>query len=201
VIYARTPISILIDWTYMKKHHLLQFAGLAFLPLAVAGLLVLVVAIQAQFRYDQNFFTARYQDLYSSPSIVAEALEKSIRTNDPPLYAELTGLRKKSRPIEHNPNIRLAILLQVDDAGYFQYLFFDVKTYARSTFYIKKVMGRWVVVPQDMYFYLDSGRWLVFFTPLALIWWGALLIGALVILIHRSAARFREGIFKGKVGG
>ena len=201
MIYAGTPISILIERVYMKKHHLLYFTGLAFFPLVVAGLFVLVVTIRAQFRYDQNFFTSRYQALYSNPSMVAEALEEAIRTNDQTLYADLTGLRTKLRSIEHNPNIRLATLLEVDDAGYFEYLFFDVKTYARSPFFIKKVMDRWVVVPQDMYFYLDSGRWLVVFTPLALIWWGALLVGALAILIYRSAARFRENLYKGKAGG
>ncbi len=183
----------------MKKQHWFRLAGFAIFPLLVAGLFILVVTIQAEFRYNQDFFTLLYQDRYSSPGTVASALEKAIQTSDQDLYLELTGLRKKPTPIKHNPNIRLTILLEVDEAGYFQYLFFDVKTYERALFFLKNVMNRWIVVPQDAYFYLDSGRWLAVFTPLALIWWGTLFVVELAILVYRTAARFRESLFKGTI--
>lgn len=183
--------------SFLKKLHWLHFAGFASFPILATGLFVLVVIIQAQYRYDPEFFTPRYQVLYSSPSAVIEALEEAIRTNDATLYAELIGLKKKPSSIEHHPDIRFATLLEVNEAGYFQYLFFDVKTYKRASFYTKKVLNRWVVVPQDAYFYFDSGKWLVILTPLALAWWSLLIVVELAILIYRSAARFREDLFKG----
>lgn len=181
----------------MNRHHWRYFAVLACVPILAAGLFVLVVSIQAQFRYDPDYFTPRYQILYSSPRATIEALEKAIQTGDSIVYAELIGLRKKPSAVKHNPDIRLAMLMEVDDAGYFHYLFFDAKTYERSPFYLKKLPGRWVVVPQDAYFFLDSGKWLVIFTPLALIWWSLLIVVELAIFIHRYAARVRESLFKG----
>ena len=182
----------------MKKHNLLYLLGLASLPIIIAGLFVLFINIQAYFRYDQSFFTARYQALYSNPSAVSAALEKAIRTNDLALYAELTGLRSKPRSIKYDPNMRLATLLEVSDNGYFKYLYFDVRTYERATYFIKKVMDRWVVVPQNAYYYYDSGQWLVVFTPLTLIWWGALIVCTLVLTVYRYAAKIREDLFKGR---
>ncbi len=180
----------------MKKHHWLCFAGVALFPLCAAGIFILVANLQAWFRYDRQYFASEYQSAYNAPGAVAIALEKVIRTDNQALYEELTGLRLRARPIEPNPNLRLTILLEVDEVGYFQYLYFDVKTYKRSTFYIKQVMDRWVVVPQDVYFYWDSGRWLVVFTPLALIWWGTLAVGGSTYWVYWSAAKFREQRFR-----
>jgi hypothetical protein len=142
-----------------------------------------------------QYFTPEYQAVYESPSAVTIALEEVIRTGNPALYKELTGLRLRPRPIESNPNLRFAILLDVDAVGYFQYLYFDVKTYERSTFYIKQVMGRWVVAPQDVYFYWDSDRWLTVFIPLALMWWVTLAVGGLAYWVYWSGAKFREKLF------
>ena len=182
---------------FLKKLHWLYFVGFASFPILATGLFVLVVTIQAQYRYDPKFFTLRYQVLYSSPSAVIEALEEAMRTNNSALYAEVIGLKKKPSSIEHNPDIRFATLLEVNDAGYFHYLFFDIKTYKRASLYTKKVLNRWVVVPQDAYFYLDSGKWLVILTPLALVWWSLLIVVELAIFIYRSAARIREDLFSG----
>lgn len=157
---------------------------------------MLIAQFQTWFRYDMRYFTPEYQSTYGAPGAVAFALEGAIRSGDQALYKELTGLRARPRPIEPNPNLVFAVLLEVDEAGYFQYLYFDVKTYERSTFYIKQVMDRWVVAPQDVYFYWDSGRWLVVFTPLALIWWGALAVGGSAYWIYWSSARFREQLFQ-----
>jgi len=157
---------------------------------------MLIANLQAWFRYDLRYFTPEYQSMYEVPGAVAIALERAVRTGNHALYEELTGLRSRPRPIEPNPNLHFATLLDTDEAGYFHYLYFDVKTYERSTFYIKQVMDRWVVVPQDVYFYWDSGRWLVVYTPLALIWWGALAVGGSAYWIYWSAAKFREQLFR-----
>jgi hypothetical protein len=164
--------------------------------LFAAGIFVLIANLQAWLRYDPRYFSPEYQSTYEAPSAVASALEKVIRTDDQALYEELTGLRFRPRPLEPNPNMRLALLLEVDEASYFQYLFFDVKSYRRATYYIKPVMDRWVVVPQDVYFYWDSGRWLAVFAPLALIWWGAFAVGGSAYWVYWSAAKFREERFR-----
>jgi len=180
----------------MKQYHWIRLALAALIPLCAAGIFILIAHLQAWFRYDARYFTPEYQSSYESPGDVAVALESAIRTSNQVLYEELTGLRFEPHPIRHNPNLRLAILLDVDEIGYFQYLFFDVKTYERSAFYIKQVMDRWVVVPQDAYFYWDSGRWLAVFTPLALIWWGVLIIGGFAYWIYWSGTMFREKLFR-----
>jgi hypothetical protein len=180
----------------LNKQHWLRFAGAALFPLCAAGIFILIANLQAWFRYDMQYFAPEYQSTYEAPGAVASALESVIRTDDQALYKELTALRFRPRPIEPNPNMRLTVLLQVDEAGYFQYLYFDVKTYRRSTYHIKQVMDRWIVVPQDVYFYWDSGRWVTVFAPLALIWWGALAIGGSAYWVYRSAAKFREQRFR-----
>lgn len=162
------------------------------LPLVIAGSYILFVHIQALFRYDNAYFTPQYQKRYDAPSTVAVELEKIIRTGDFGALAEITGLRKRINPPKPDPNIRLTVLMKVDDAGYFHYLYFDTKTYERSTFYVKKVMGRYVMVPQDAYFYLDSGQWKVVFGPLATIWWVLLGVTMFGLFIYRAAAKFRN---------
>jgi hypothetical protein len=91
----------------------------------------------------------------------------------------------------------LTIVLDVDQRGYFHYLFFDVKTYRRAVYYIKEVNDRWVVVPEDAIFAFNSGRWLVTFSPLAAIWWTILIFSGLGIMIFFRAARFREEAARG----
>ena len=180
----------------MKKRYWLYFVVAGLFPLCAAGIFIFIANLQAWFRYDMRYFTPEYQSAYESPGAVAVALESAIRTSSQALYEELVGLRFGPHPIKPNPNMRLAILLDVDEAGYFQYLYFDVKTYVRSTFYIKRVMDRWVVVPQDPYFYWDSGRWLVVFTPLALIWWGTLIVIGAAYWVYSSSAKFRDQLFR-----
>ena len=180
----------------MRRKYYYITTGLVLLPLLIAGLFVLIVNIQAQFRYDKSYFTPEYQEIYDAPGIVAMALEQALRTGNTSLFADLTGLNKKPGPLEPNLNIRLTILLDVDDAGYFKYLYFNVKNYERAPHYIKEVNNRWVVVPQDAYFYLDSGQWLLTFTPLAAIWWLFLIVVGSGIFVFQWAARVRRVLFR-----
>ena len=173
------------------------FIGLAVLPVLLAGLFILYVVVQTPFRYDMSYFTPQYQEIYSAPGNVAVALEEVLRTGDSLLYSELTGLRLEARAPQANPNMALTILLDVDERGYFHYLFFDVKTYRRAVYYIKEVNDRWVVVPEDAIFAFNSGRLLVTFTPLAAIWWTILIFSGLGIMIFLRSARFRKEMARG----
>ena len=177
--------------------YLYIFIGLALLPLLMAGLFILFVVVQIPFRYDMSYFTSQYQEIYNAPGNVAVALEEVLRTGDSLLYSELTGLRQEAQVPQANPNMALTIVLDVDDLGYFHYLFFDVKTYRRAVYYIKEVNDRWVVVPEDAIFAYNSGRWLATFTPLAAIWWTILICSGLGVLIFYRSARYREEIARG----
>ena len=188
----------MVNWGLreMKNRSLYLGLGLFVLPLFAAGIFILSVRAQAIFRYDQAYFTPHYQELYSSPGSVATAIESALHNNDPALFTELTGLRHKMRPPQANPNLYLMIVLKVTDAGYFQYLFYDVKTYLRTVFNIKKVDGRWVMVPRDAYYFLDSGDWLLFFLPATILWWSVLAVIGIGMAVSRIAARFREQIYR-----
>jgi len=157
---------------------------------------VLVVRAQALFRYDQSYFTQHYQKLYPSPGAVASAIELALHNDTPSIFAELTGLRHKLRPPQANPDIRLMVVLKVTDSGYFQYLFFNIKTYQRIVYNVKEVDGRWVMVPRDLYYFLDSGDWLLFFIPAATIWWSVLAVIAVGTAIFQLAARFRQQLYR-----
>lgn len=179
----------------MKPRWIYIWIGLFLLPLALAGVYILGVRFQALFRYDKAYFTPDYQKLYSSPGSVAGAIEGALHGDDRSIFVELTGLRHPIRPPAKNPNERMMIVLEVTRAGYFQELFFDVKTFQRSIYHIKKVDGRWVMVPPDAYYYLDSGDWLLFYTPLLLVWWSLLVVVAMGISVFRLASAFRQQLY------
>jgi hypothetical protein len=134
--------------------------------------------------------------MYGSPGSVATAIEHAVKDGDFSSYPELTGLRVKGIPPEHNPNLRLMIALKVTDNGYFQYLFFDVKNNHRTIYQIKKVHGRWVMAPPDAFYFLDSGEWLLFFTPLLTIWWSLIAVVAVAVAVFRIAGHFRDQIYR-----
>ncbi len=176
----------------MKSRTVYIWIGLFLLPLIAAGIFILALRLQGLIRYDPSYFTEHYQELYPSPGAVASAIELALHNNTPSVFVELTGLRHKIRPPQANPDIHLMVVLRVTDSGYYQYLFFNVKTYERIVYHIKKVDGRWVMVPRSPYYFLDSGDWLLFFIPAATIWWSLLAVVAVGTAIYRLAARFRE---------
>jgi hypothetical protein len=179
----------------MKRHTVFLVIGLFLLPLFAAGMYILVERIQGLIRYDPSYFTEYYQELYPSSGAVASAIELALHNNTPSTFAELTGLRHKMRPPQANPDIHLMVALKVTDAGYHQYLFFNVKTYERIVYNVKEVDGRWVLVPRDPYYFLDSGDWLLFFTPAATIWWSLLAVISVGMFTFRLATRFREQLY------
>lgn len=170
--------------------------ALALLPLLAAGLYIASVTVQGWFRYDKAYFTPEFQERYHTPGVVAWELQQALQKGDAPLYAQLTGLRSAPRTLEPNPNIILTILLEVDERDYFHYLYFNVRTYRRTVHHIKEVNGRWVVVPEDAYFYFDSGRWFGVFLPVAIVWWLLLVVGSGGLVLFRTAARVREAWYR-----
>ncbi len=179
-----------------RHRHWLWIAGLALVPLLIAGLFMGFMARQRQARYDQTYFTSDFQELYATPGSVARQWEQALKTGDPTLVAELTSLASPPR-IEPNPNIILTILLEVDDAGYYHYLFFDIQTYERLTQYIKAVNERYVVVPVGVYFYWDSGQWQGVFVPVSVVWWLILIVAGAATSLFRIGARARETMLGG----
>ena len=177
--------------TTKRKPQLIKVISLALAPLIIAAIYILAVNIHSLYRYEQAYFDAEYQEIYSSPGTVARALEQALRNGDAQLYSELTGLRGKIRTFPPRPSIVLSILIDVDDMDYFHYLYFDINTYLRETHYIKEVNGRWIATPQDAYFYFDSGQWTKVFAPLAAFWWAVFVVVTLAIYVSRSAARTR----------
>jgi hypothetical protein len=166
------------------------------LPLVLAGLFIMAVRVQGLFRYDPAYFTPEYKKHYSYPGAVAAGIEEGLHTADSALFAELTARRGRFQTPEANPNVRQLIVLEVTDSGYYQVLYFDMHTYRRIVYHIKEVSGRWVMVPEDAFYFLDSGDWLVFFTPAAVIWWSVMVVVWVGIGIYRMAVHFRNEIYR-----
>jgi hypothetical protein len=147
---------------------------------------------QETFRYDEQYFTPNYQEKYNSPGAVARELEGALKVGNQQLLKELRGIHRDPGVLEPKPTLVLSILIDVDDAGYFHYLFFDFDTYRRSIYYIIDVRERWVLVPEDLYFYWQTGRWLDFYIPLALTWWFILIIAWGGLLLFQQAKKIRQ---------
>lgn len=179
------------------RSYWVRLAALALIPLLLAGLYAVAMEIHSQFRYDETFFTPNYQESYFSPGVVALALEGALKQGDTRLYHELSGLRESSQTLQPEPRKSLSILLEVDDHDYIHYLYFDTDSFRRDTRHIKEVNGRWVVSPEDAYFFYDSGRWVGVFFPVALIWWLLLIVFLLGSLVWRAAAKSRSAMGMG----
>lgn len=179
----------------LRQHsHWLWIAGLALIPLLIAGGFSDYMSRQSDTRYAEAYFGPQYQDVYGTPGGVARDWEQALKTGDPTLVVELTGLKDPPR-IQPNPNMTLTILLEIDDAGYYHYLYYDLQTYDRLTQYVKDVRGRYVVAPIDFYFYWDSGQWQGVFTPLAIVWWLVLVVAGVAISLFQVGARARETMY------
>ena len=169
-----------------------KLIGLALLPLLLVAVYWLYASVQARIRYDQDYFSPHYQELYAAPGVVAMELERALQSGDSAALHELQGLRRAPKDIEPNPTIRFAILVEIDEAGYFHYLYFDSRTFLRSTYFVKDVGGRWVAAPEDLYFYWDSGMWLGVFLPIAIVWWLILLVVAIARFLFTHAHKYRR---------
>ncbi|MBC8509385.1 MAG: hypothetical protein H8D34_31430 [Chloroflexi bacterium] len=175
----------------VKQSQRLRIIAVVLVPLIIAGIYILGVQIHSLFRFDQAYFAPEYQETYFSPGMVAIALEQALQNGDTQLYAELTGLKRETGEMTPKPDLHFSILVEVDERDYFHYMYFDFDTFLRDTHYVKEVNGRWVAVPQDAYFYLDSGQWLKVFGPVAASWWVLLLAIAIMKMLSRMGSRTR----------
>lgn len=155
-------------------------------PFVMLGLLVLVVKLCGLVRYDPACFADEYVEEYSSPPATARALELALRTGNQALLAELQGLRRPAR-FEMGDAISFVKLWE-RGGRYVTYLYVDMYSYERHEHHLEQVRGRWVVAPEDVRYYLYSGRWKEVFFPAAIAWWavGVTALG-FVWLLRRSA--------------
>ncbi len=167
-------------------------AALTMLPLVAAGVYLLTTGIAGVpgLRYDPAYFSAEYVSRYNAPSAVIIDLERAIRSGDRQLMAELQGLRRPTT-FPTSPHVRMTILYNVTDR-YFSYLFWDTKTYDRFPYHVEQVGGRWVVAPEDGYYYFHSGRWLGTWLPLAELWWVFEATIVLMVGLYRLLIRWRR---------
>mgnify|MGYP006291525707 FL=1 len=175
----------------INKLQAYYFVALMLIPLLIAGLYALSMTIHARFRYDRTYFTPEYAQKYPSPGEVARTLETVLREGDEQTYAALTGLRREPPDLAPQPRISLSILIDVDERDYFHYLYFNTETFRRSTYFVKEIENRWVVAPEDLYFYFDSGQWTKVFMPVAITWWILWLVVAVARLLYLAGARTR----------
>lgn len=164
----------------------------ALVPFITVGAYVTAMNVVHVFRYDEQYFTDAYLEKYPAPGPVSIAIEQAIQKGEIELMQEISGLRKDVHPVEPNSDFILTTLLDVDDFGYFHYLYLDMSTLRRSTYYVKEVSGRYVFVPQDAYFYYDSGYWWDVYLPIALVWWVIVAACTVGVIVHRYGARTRR---------
>jgi hypothetical protein len=181
----------------MKRRKLLdrrQFMGLLMLPFAAIVLLFIIAAVQAVTRYDAAYFNAEYESRYPSPGLVAGDLEQALRSGDAALWhaAHATSYTPAFEP---NPNMIFATLLDTQGA-YFNYLFFDFRTYDRYTYHVKRVGGRYAAVDEGVYYYVDSGRWTATALPLMYVWWLLVLLYTAIRVVSRYMAGVRDQMYR-----
>jgi len=181
----------LIDWPYV--------VGLLLLPIAVVLVLHGVRAVQELTRYDAFYFTGDYLNRYETPGSVAIDLEQALRHGDSQLMAGLVATRGGPAPIEPRPSLIYVFLLSVD-GDYFQYLYFNADDYNRVVQYVTEVGGRYVASEPDLYFYMDSGRWVGVAGPIATTWWILVTVFTGGVLVYRRMAVSRQKMYEQQSG-
>jgi hypothetical protein len=181
VKYPRT-----IDWPYV--------IGLLLLPFLILGVFLLVAWIDGWVRYDPAYFTSDYLKRYSTRDQLLTDLESAIRSGDPTLLAESQGTRPSSTKLEPLPNVHLMIFWD-GDQKYINYLFMDTRNYQRYMQHVRSVRGRFVRVPDGLFFLADSGQWKLSFGPILVVWYILVILFTLGTWIYRSMAIYRHRVF------
>jgi hypothetical protein len=167
---------------------------LLLLPVLITGASFLIAQIQALTRYDPGFFTPDYQSRYQQPSQIIEDIETAFQTGSNDLMAELQGTYLRPANFQEKPN--MVFVTSLDRTGeYYNFLFNDSVTFHRFMARVKMHDGRYVLIPEGLYYYFDSGRWINVFGPPAIIWWVIVLILTVATAIYRWMARIRKQIF------
>lgn len=175
-----------IDWHFVL--------GLMALPLVAALIFLWLGWVQSQTRYNPRYFTPEYLEVYSSPTSVVFELERALQSGDAILVAELRGTRQVPTGLQPQPNLEASIF-HFDEGKYLNYLFFEQPSYGRYVKHIREYNGRYIEVPEGIYFYMDSGRWLDIFLPLAFFWWILLLLFTGGVWFYRAMAAEREKMY------
>ena len=177
----------IMDWPFV--------IGLLLLPIALLVVMFAIKFIQDFTRYDDSYFTEEYLEQYETPSSVAFALEGALRDADEELMKDLLGTNAGPEPMEPRPSLVYVFLL--DKVGdYFHYLYFNQDDYHREVQFIKEENGRYVASEDDLYFYIDSGRWQEVAGPLVATWWLLMIVGTGVMYTYRYMARVRESRYQ-----
>jgi len=159
------------------------------IPFVLLGLVVSVAKAYGLVRYKLPFFTEAYRNEYSTPGVVAKALESALQTNDSQALTELQGLRWPAE-FDTSPTIAWVQLWERTDR-YITYLYFDVDANEPYLHYFEEVRGRWVVSPPDIYYFVESGAYKRWFLAFSLVWWasGMVMMG----LVYLSFPSERPG--------
>ncbi len=176
----------LIDWSYVL--------GLMVLPPVVLVLLFLIAGIQGLLRYNPAYFTQEYLARYSQRVSVINDLENAIEKGDAGQMAIIRGTRQVPSGLKPLPDVHFTIFWD-QEGKYWNYLFQDTSTYTRYMQHLRLVNGRYVVVPENLYFYMDSGLWKTFFFPLAIVWWVIVALFTLGTWLYRAMIRVRKEMY------
>ncbi len=177
-----------LDWPYI--------VGLLLLPIAVLVIFLVAGWVDGLFRFHPDYFSSPYLEKFREPTSVLTELEKALRQGDVDSLKAIEGTRRASTHLEPLPNVRFMIFWE-SDGKYTDYLFMDTKNYHRYMQHLKFHQGRYVRVPDGLYFYVDSGRWVRTFGPIAAIWWILVILFTAVFYVYRSMEQFRASLFRG----
>ncbi len=178
----------LVDWPYV--------IALLVLPFAIIAVLFVIRFVQDFTRYDSQYFTEEYRSLYDTPSSVAFALEGALREGDEELMIELMGTRAGPGNLDPRPSL-VFVFLYDREGDYLHYLYFNQDDYNRLIQFIKEEDGRYVASPEDLYFYIDSGRWQEPAGPLIAAWWILVIVATAMMFVYRYMNRYRESRYGG----
>jgi hypothetical protein len=143
-------------------------------------------------RFDPSYFTSEYQERYDTPGSAALALEQSLQDADDDLMSELVATRDDPSEISARPDLFLYDLRN-QTGGYYHYLYTTQDRTFRRIEHIKFENGRYLVVEEDLYYLVDSGKWPESFAPLLVTYYVLLLLIVGVTRLSRRSSRSSSG--------
>ena len=164
--------------------------GLALLPLLLMGIILVFSLVMGAVQYNPAYFDEEYVQRYQTPGLLLKELEQSLRQGDAMKIAELQGTYRVPRTIKPLSNLQFSMFWD-EGAKYQDYLYMDASNYQRYMLHIKMVEGRYVWAPENLYYYVDSGRWIRTFYPILAIWWIVLFLYMITRRVHRALTNFK----------
>jgi hypothetical protein len=174
------------------------FLALAVVPVVIIAGALLLAYVQGATRYNPDYFTGEYLERYQTPNLLLNDLEQALQTGDARLLAAVQGTHPAAQSLVPQPHMVFSSIYNKREGPYVLYLFYDTVTYHRHMAYFKEMDGRYVVVPQGLYYYFDSGRWDDVFIPPALFWWSILVLTTGAGLLYIKLADMRQRMYQGR---